>query len=82
METTALPKRKVIDINGDTFRTLSVMAAQQGTNLKNFIEKSLDAVAADFQDSMLYAWAIENDPEGSILASEEEKVEFEAWLGV
>lgn len=58
--------RKVIDIQPYTFHILSIM----------------DAVAEDFQDNMLYAWAVENDPEGSILASEEEKAEFEVWLGV
>lgn len=31
-------KREIIDLKGDTFRTLSIMAAEQGTNLKNFIE--------------------------------------------
>ena len=34
METPVLPtKRKVIDLKGDTFRSLSLMAASKGTNL-------------------------------------------------
>ena len=35
-------RRKVIDIKPDTFRGLSVIAASRGTNLKRFIERSLD----------------------------------------
>ena len=35
-------RRKVIDIEPDTFRGLSVIAASQGTSLKHFIESTLD----------------------------------------
>ena len=31
-------KRKIIDLKDDTFKTLSIMAIQKGTNLKNYIE--------------------------------------------
>ncbi len=36
-------KRKLIDLNPNTFRILSIKAAEKGTNLKGLIEKSLDA---------------------------------------
>ena len=39
----AVTKKKVIDIKGKTFRALSVMSAQSGTNLKNLIEHILNA---------------------------------------
>ncbi len=36
MSTATMPptKRKIIDLNEDTFKTLSIMAIQKGTNLK------------------------------------------------
>lgn len=82
METTALPKRKVIDINGDTFRTLSVMAAQQGTNLKNYIEAILDKIAEECDDNQTYAWLSKNYPDGHVFLSPEEQAETEKWLGL
>lgn len=83
METiTLLPKRKVIDLSADTFRSLSVMAAKQGTNLKKLIEGLLDNAAEEFDDSEAYAWLIQNFPEGKVMVSPEEKAEFEAWLGI
>lgn len=48
MEASTLrPKRKNIDLNPNTFRTLSIMAASKGTNLKHFIEDILDKVAEE-----------------------------------
>lgn len=82
METTLQPKRKIIDLNGKTFRSLSVMAANRGTNLKNFIEGLLDSVAEEYDENKQYAWLIENVPEGKEMANEHEKAEFENWLGV
>ena len=35
-------KRKIIDLKDDTFKTLSIMAIQKGTNLKNYIEDILN----------------------------------------
>lgn len=75
-------KRKIIDLRDDTFRSLSVMAASRGTNLKNFIEVVLNRVAEDYDESKQYAWLTENIPEGKEKASEEEKRNFENWLGV
>lgn len=47
-------KRKVIDIKPDTFRSLSVMAASRGTNLKHFIETSLDEMARAYEETAIY----------------------------
>lgn len=83
METGVLPnRRKVIDLKGDTFRSLSLMAANKGTNLKRLIEGLLDHVAEDYDDSKAYAWLVENRPDGQIFLDEREKADFESWLGV
>ena len=37
-------KRKIIDLKDDTFKTLSIMAIQKGTNLKNYIEDILNGI--------------------------------------
>ena len=42
MEATVTYKKKIIDLKEDTFKSLSVMAARQGTNLKKLIENLLD----------------------------------------
>ena len=83
MEETILHrKKKIIDLKGDTFRSLSVMAASKGLNLKNFIEGLLDKVAEEYDDNKAYAWLVENRPEGQVLLNETEKEDFENWLGV
>lgn len=82
-ETAVLPnRRKVIDLKGDTFRSLSLMAANKGTNLKRLIEGLLDNVAEDYDDSKAYAWLVENRPDGQVFLNENEKKDFENWLGV
>ena len=74
METAVLPnRRKVIDLKGDTFRSLSLMAANKGL---------LDNVAEDYDDSKAYAWLVENRPDGQVFLNENEKKDFENWLGV
>ena len=83
METPVLPtKRKVIDLKGDTFRSLSLMAASKGTNLKRLIEGLLDHVAEEYDDNKVYAWLVENRPDGKVFITEKEKEDFENWLGV
>lgn len=82
MTTTVQSKKKIIDISGNTFRSLSVMAANRGTNLKKFIESILDSVAEAYDENQQYAWLVENVPEGKEKASEEENTDFENWLGV
>ena len=84
MSTVAMPKskRKIIDLNEDTFKTLSIMAIQNGTNLKKYIEDVLDEMAEDYEDAKLYAKLSKEHPEGLIPVSKEEQEEFEKWLGV
>lgn len=82
MNTMTLPKRKVIDINGDTFRILSVMAAQQGISLKNHIEELLDSIAEERDDNETFAWLSKNNPDGDVFLSPEEQAETEKWLGL
>lgn len=75
-------KRKIIDLNEDTFKTLSIMAIQKGTNLKNYIESVLNELAEDYEDAKLYAKLSKEHPEGSIMLNEQEQADFEKWLGV
>ena len=89
METTAKKnstsrsfKRKVIDIKPDTFRGLSVIAASRGTNLKHFIETSLDEIVEAYDDAAIYRYLRQTDPEGLEMVSEEEKEAFEESLGL
>ena len=83
MATTALQsKRLIIDLSEDTFRSLSIMAANKGTNLKNLIEGLLDKAVEAYDENNQYAWLSENISEGKEMIGEEEKKSFESWLGV
>ena len=83
MATTALKsKRIIIDLSEDTFRSLSIMAANKGTNLKNLIEGLLEKAAEAYDENNQYAWLSENISEGKEMIGEEEKKAFESWLGV
>jgi hypothetical protein len=73
-------KRKIIDIDENTFRILSIKAAERGTNLKVLIEKSLDKMAEDIEESELYAYLVKTFPEGKEIISG--KGDFESWLGI
>lgn len=75
-------KRKIIDLNEDTFKTLSIMAIQKGTNLKNYIEDVLNDLAENYEDAKLYAKLSKEHPEGNVMLNEQEKADFEKWLGV
>lgn len=75
-------RRKNIDLKANTFRSLSVMAANHGTNLKHMIEHILDHVAEEYDDSKEYAFLSENYPEGHELLDEKGQKDFESWLGV
>lgn len=74
--------RKIIDIKASTFRGLSIMAASQGINLKNFIEKRLDEMAESYRDNAIYAYLSQNDPEGHEILSPEETAAFEKKYGL
>ena len=83
MATTALKsKRIIIDLSEDTFRSLSIMAANKGTNLKNLIEGLLEKAAEAYDENNQYAWLSENISEGKEMIGEEEKKSFESWLGI
>ena len=83
MKTTTLPsKRKIINLDEPTFKTLSIMAIEEGSNLKNYIEKLLSDIADSYEDSKLYAKLSKEHPEGNILLNQKEKEDLEKWLGV
>lgn len=82
MEATITYKKKIIDLKEDTFKALSVMAARQGTNLKNLIESLLDKTAEEYDDSEVYRYISENYPDGQIKLEKNERKEFMDWLGV
>lgn len=75
-------KRKIIDLNEDTFKTLSIMAIQKGTNLKKYIEDVLNELAENYEDAKLYAKLSKENPDGNIMLNEQEKTDLENWLGV
>jgi hypothetical protein len=75
-------KRKVIDLDQDTFRILSINAAAKGTNLKTLIENSLKKMAENLGDSALYAYLLEHDPDGQAYLNEEQAAEFEKEMGL
>ena len=56
------------------------MAIEEGTNLKNYIEKLLSDIADNYEDSELYAKLSKEHPEGHIILNQEEKTDFEKWL--
>lgn len=78
----ARSKRKIINLKEDTFKALSVTAVQQGTNLKNFIETTLDRIAENYDDGKLYAYLTKEYPDGKEPLNDKEKEKFENWLGV
>ena len=75
-------KRKIIDLNEDTFKTLSIMAIQKRTNLKKYIEDVLNELAENYEDAKLYAKLSKENPDGNIMLNEQEKADLENWLGV
>uniref|UniRef100_UPI00402A2DD2 hypothetical protein n=1 Tax=Segatella hominis TaxID=2518605 RepID=UPI00402A2DD2 len=75
-------KRKIIDLNEDTFKTLSIMAIQKGTNLKKYIEDVLNELAENYEDAKLYAKLSKENPDGNIMLNEQEKADLENWLDV
>jgi len=75
-------KRKNIDIRPDTFRTLSIKAAEQGTNLKKYIENLLDVKAEEEEDLYLFNKFVKNNPECWEFLSEEEQAAFEKQIGL
>ena len=79
---TVAPKKKLIDLKEETFKSLSVMAIHQGTNLKRIIEKILDEVAIDYEETLLYEHLSKSAPEGKQKLDMREQDAFENWLGV
>lgn len=75
-------KRKVIDLDENTFRVLSIKAASAGTNLKAMIEEYLKEVAEDFEDSAVYTYLSNSYSKGKVMLDDNEKKDFENWLGV
>ena len=81
-ETLTPSKRKIINLDESTFKTLSIMAIEEGTNLKNYIEKLLSDIAYNYEDSKLYAKLNKERPEGHVILNQQEKDGFENWPGV
>lgn len=72
-------KRKNIDLQDDTFRALSILAAANGKNLKAFIEDLLIDEAKMLDEEIIYMEFL-RDPESQEFISAEEKNSFEKWL--
>lgn len=82
METIIHNRKKIIDLKEDTFKSLSVMAARQGTNLKRLIESLLDKTAQEYDESEEYRYLSEKYPDGKVMLDKKERKEFMDWLGV
>ena len=74
-------KRKNIDLPEKTFRSLSVLAAANGKNLKAYIENVLEEEARLLEEEEVYHVLLKN-PETQEILSAEEKQTFESWLGL
>ena len=64
-------KRKIINLDETTFKTLSIMAIEDGTNLKNYIEKLLSDIADNYEDSKLYTKLSKEHPEGHVILNQQ-----------
>lgn len=82
MNTVAVKKRKVIDLDERTFRILSIKAASTGTNLKVLIERVLSNMAENIEDADMYRFLIQTDPDGKKILDKKEQDTFENWLGI
>jgi hypothetical protein len=82
MNTTVIKKRKVIDLDEQTFRILSIKAASTGTNLKVLIERMLSNMAENIEDADMYKFLIQTEPDGKKILTKEEQDTFENWLGI
>lgn len=80
--TTVNSRKKIIDLKDETFKALSMLAVQNGTNLKHYIETTLDRIAENYADKNLYAYMEKNYPDGKEPLNDTEKKQFEDWLGV
>jgi hypothetical protein len=79
--TTPVKKRKNIDLSEETFRSLSVLAAANGKNLKTYIENILEEEAKLMEEEEVYRILL-NNPETQEIILPDEKANFEDWLGV
>ncbi len=75
-------QRKNIDLSIDTMNTLSLFAVKEGVSLKKYIETKLDELSQDLMESQDYTFLLQTQPEGRIIISEEDKQDFENFLGV
>ena len=81
-ETLTPSKRKIINLDESTFKALSIMAIENGTNLKNYIEHILSEIADNYEDARQYSKLSKERPEGHVMLNAQEKADFENWLGV
>jgi len=83
MDTTSVPvkRRKNIDLQENTFRALSVLAAANGKNLKTYIENILNEEARLLEEEEVYHVLLKNQETQEIISTEE-KANLEEWLGL
>ena len=85
MYTAIQTKRKLIDVQEDTLRVLSVKAAMEGTNVKNLIEQMIMNEAEKIEEAIefkLYTSLLQSDPEGKVYLDKAETLTFEKRIGV
>jgi hypothetical protein len=81
MDTVQEKRRKNIDLPEKTFRSLSILAAANGTNLKAYIENVLEEEAGLLEEEEVYHVMLKN-PETREILTPEDKATFESWLGL
>ena len=57
-------------------------AAADGTNLKEYIEKSLDKLAEEMADTEVYMYLKKTYPDGQEALTDKEQKDFENWLKI
>jgi len=85
MNAAIITKKKLIDIPHDVLHVLSIKAAMDGTNVKNFIERLLLLEANKIEattDAKIYLNLLESDPEGKQFLNKDETLSFEKRLGI
>lgn len=75
-------KRTSVDLPEDILHCLSIKAAEKKTSLKKYMENLLIRDAEDMDDNETYAYLSKTRPDGHVMLNEEEKEEFENWLGI
>lgn len=75
--------RKLIDLPDNVIKGLQLRATTLGVSLKKYMEDVLiEKSEEELSDEQLYELMLMMYPDGQVQSSENEKKDFETWLGV